>query len=140
MRLTGGGQLRFIDFCKKLYREYEHDAVSDTSAQLSYYLLFSLFPFLYFMAALIAYLPLQTPFEQLMARMRPVVPRDAMALIDAHLRALVSQPRPRVLTLALVGSIWSPRAAWTPSAGRSIWPTTSPSRAPGGRPRSPPSA
>jgi len=107
MRLTGGGQLRFIDFCKKLYREYEHDAVSDTSAQLSYYLLFSLFPFLYFMAALIAYLPLQTPFEQLMARMRPVVPRDAMALIDAHLRALVSQPRPRVLTLALVGSIWS---------------------------------
>jgi membrane protein len=107
MKLLGGGELRFVDFCKKLYREYEHDAVSDTAAQLSYYLLFSLFPFLYFAATLIAYLPLQGSLEQLLARVRPMVPREAMELIDSHLRALVSQPRPRVLTVALVGSVWS---------------------------------
>jgi membrane protein len=107
MKLLGGGQLRFTDFCKRIYREYEHDAVADTAAQLSYYLLFSLFPFLYFAATLIAYLPLQGSLDQLLARVRPMVPPQAMDLIDAHLRALVSQPRPRVLTLALAGSIWS---------------------------------
>src|SRR4051812_39904433 len=107
MKLLGGGQLRFTDFCKRIYREYEHDAVADTAAQLSYYLLFSLFPFLYFAATLIAYLPLQGSLYQLLTRVRPMVPPQAMDLIDAHLRALVSQPRPRVLTLALAGSIWS---------------------------------
>jgi membrane protein len=107
MRLLGGGQLGFVEFCKRLYREYEHDAVSDTAAQLSYYLLFSLFPFLYFAATLIAFLPLHGAMDQLLSRLRPMVPPQAMELIDAHLRALVSQPRPRVLTVALAGSIWS---------------------------------
>jgi membrane protein len=107
VRLTGGGELGFVEFCKRVYREYEHDAVSDTAAQLSYYLLFSLFPFLFFVAALTAYLPLGGPMEQLLDRVRPMVPAAAMQLIDSHLRALVSQPRPHLLTFALVGSIWS---------------------------------
>jgi membrane protein len=107
VRLTGGGELSFVEFCKRLYREYEHDAVADTAAQLSYYLLFSLFPFLFFVAALTAYLPLGGPMEQLLSRVRPMVPREAMELIDTHLRSLVSQARPRLLTFALIGSIWS---------------------------------
>jgi membrane protein len=107
MQLTGGGQLGFIELCKRVYREYEHDAVADTAAQLSYYLLFALFPFLFFVAALTAYLPLRGPMDQLLSRVRPVVPREAMDLIDTHLRALVSQPRPRLLTFALAGSVWS---------------------------------
>jgi len=107
MQLTGGGRLRFKEFGKRLYDEYEKDAVSDTAAQLSYYFLFSLFPFLFFVAALTAYLPLRGPMEQLLARVRPMVPGEAMSLIDSHLRALVSQPRPRSLTFALLVSIWS---------------------------------
>jgi len=107
MRLPGGGRLPFVEICKRLYREYEHDAVSDTAAQLGFYLLFSLFPFLYFAATLIAYLPLQGAMDQLLARLRPMVPGQAMELIDAHLRALVSQPRPKLLTVSLLGSIWS---------------------------------
>jgi membrane protein len=103
----GGGRIRFIDFCKRLYDEYEHDAVSDTAAQLSYYFLFSLFPLLYFVAALTAYLPLAGPMEQLLVRVRPVVPAEAMNLIDTHLRALVSQPRPHSLTVALLVTFWS---------------------------------
>jgi membrane protein len=107
MRLLGGGRLTFTELCKRIYREYEHDAVSDTAAQLSYYLLFSLFPFLYFAATLIAYLPLGAALDQMLVRLRPVVPRQAMDLMEAHLRSLVSRPRPHVLTVALAGSIWS---------------------------------
>lgn len=107
MRLTGGGELGFVEFCKRLYREYEHDALSDTAAQLSYYFLFALFPFLFFVAALTAYLPLRGPMELLLARVRPMVPGEAMTLIDTHLRALVSQERPRLLTFSLLGSLWA---------------------------------
>jgi membrane protein len=96
-----------VELCKRLYDEYEKDAVSDTAAQLSYYFLFSLFPFLFFLAALTAYLPLGGPMEQLLTRLRPMVPREAMSLIDTHLRSLVSETRPRLLTFALLGSIWS---------------------------------
>jgi membrane protein len=107
MRLTGGGELKFVEFLRRLYREYEKDAVSDTAAQLSFYFLFALFPLLFFLAALTAYLPLRVPMEELLARIRPVVPREAMELVDAHVHALLSQPRPRLLTFALAGSIWS---------------------------------
>jgi membrane protein len=107
MQLMGGGRLGFIEFCKRLYGEYENDAVSDTAAQLSYYFLFSLFPFLFFIASLLAYLPLGGPMEELLARVRPMVPAEAMALIDSHLRALVSQPRPRGLTVSLLVSLWT---------------------------------
>jgi membrane protein len=107
VKLPGGGALGFTEFCRRLYREYENDAVADTAAQLSYYFLYSLFPFLFFIASTTAYLPLGGPMDQLINRLRPLVPGQAMQLIDEHLHALVSQPRPRLLTFALFVSIWS---------------------------------
>jgi membrane protein len=107
LKLPGGADLTLWTFLKRLYREYENDAVSDTAAQLSYYFLFSLFPFLFFLAALTGYLPLQQPMDELLTRIRPMMPAPAMALIEDHLRGLVSQGRPRLATFALLGSIWS---------------------------------
>jgi membrane protein len=92
---------------RRLLRKYSTDAVSDSAASLSYYLLFSLFPFLLFVAALIAYLPLQTPVEHFLDRVRPLVPAQPMLLVEAHLRQLISRPRPHLLTLGLAGSFWS---------------------------------
>src|SRR3954470_3287368 len=107
MKLPGGGTLGIKHFFRRLYAEYQKDAVSDTAAQLSYYFLYALFPFLFFLVALTAYLPLRNPMEQMLDRLRPIVPAAAMGLIDEHLRALISQPRPRLLTFALLVSIWS---------------------------------
>jgi membrane protein len=90
-----------------LYRKYSADAVADAAAGLSYYFLFSLFPFLLFVVALIAYLPLETPVEQFLERVRPLMPAQAMVFVDAHLRDLISRPRPHLLTLGLLASFWS---------------------------------
>src|SRR6185295_18616354 len=84
---------------KKLYRKYEDHAVSDLSAALAYYFIFSLFPFLFFVVSLTAYLPLGNSISLLMDRLRPVLPAQAMALIDQHLHALVSETRPKLLTV-----------------------------------------
>jgi membrane protein len=101
-RSTGLG-----DVGRRLYRRYSTDGVSDSAAAASYYFLFSLFPFLLFVAALSAYLPLKTPVEQFLVRVRPMVPREAMALLDAQLRDLISREHPRLLTFGLLGSFWS---------------------------------
>jgi len=96
-----------IELCKRIYRKYTTDAVAGSSAAVSYYFLFSFFPFLLFVTALIAYLPLKTPVEHFLDRVRPVLPAQAMVLLDTHLRDLISRERPHLLTLGLLGSFWS---------------------------------
>jgi membrane protein len=107
MRLPGGGRMPFRAFVVDLYKEYEKNEVSDSAAQLSYYLLFALFPFLFFLVTLAAYLPLAHSVDDLLGRIRALVPGDAMSLIDQHVKTLVSHGRPRLLTLGLVISLWS---------------------------------
>jgi membrane protein len=104
MMYTGAGA---IELCKRIYRKYTADAVAESAAAVSYYFLFSFFPFLLFVTALIAYLPLKTPVEHFLDRVRPVVPAQAMVLLDTHLRDLISRTRPHLLTLGLLGSFWS---------------------------------
>ena len=57
-----------LEVGKRLYRRYSTDAVSGSAAAVSYYFLFSFFPFLLFVTALIAYLPLETPVEAFLGR------------------------------------------------------------------------
>jgi membrane protein len=102
-----GRTIRLAELGKRLYRKYSIDAVADSAAALSYYFFFSLFPFLLFIVALIAYLPLRTPIEEFVSRVRPMVPAQAMSLVEAQLRDLITRERPQVLTLGLLGSFWS---------------------------------
>lgn len=96
-----------IEFCKRLYRRYSASAVTGSAAAVSYYFLFSFFPFLLFVTALVAYLPLKTPVEHFLDWMRPLMPAQAMVLLDTHLRDLIARERPHLLTLGLLGSFWS---------------------------------
>lgn len=96
-----------IELCKRLYLKCSADAAAESAAAVSYYFLFSSFPFLLFVTALIAYLAVTRPVEHLIDRVRPMVPAQAMALLDTHVRGLISRGRPRLLTLGLLGSFWS---------------------------------
>ena len=49
--------MRLKTFAKRLYEEYENDAVADSAAALGYYFVFALFPFLFFLATLTAFIP-----------------------------------------------------------------------------------
>jgi membrane protein len=100
--------LTWREFGRRFVKEFQEDTVTDCAAQLSYYFLFSLFPFLFFLVTLVAYLPFAPgAVESMMGRIAPLVPGDAMALVDAHLRSLVNQPRPRLLTVGLLLALWT---------------------------------
>jgi pimeloyl-ACP methyl ester carboxylesterase len=98
---------RSIELGKRIWQKHSDDAVSGSAAAVSYYFLFSFFPFLVFVAALIAYLPLKTPVEHFLDRVRPALPAQVMLILDTHLKDLISRERPRLLTLGLLGSFWS---------------------------------
>ena len=107
MRIWAKTDLPLREFLRRIYQRYENNTVSDTAAALSYYFVFSLFPFLFFLATLTAYLPLGGSVETLLDRLRPVFPAQAMAVIDQHLHDLVSRPRPNLLTVGILVTLYS---------------------------------
>lgn len=108
MRLPGGGHLPAKTFAKRLYEEYENDGLADSAGALSYYFLFSLFPFLFFLATLTAYIPLvKSSSAMMLDRLRVFMPGEAMSLIDEHLTGLIAQPRPNLLTIGLLVALYS---------------------------------
>ncbi|HXJ22290.1 MAG TPA: YihY/virulence factor BrkB family protein [Polyangia bacterium] len=95
-------------FVKEIYREYVHDNVSDSAAILSYYFVFSLFPFLFFLATLTAYIPgVHQSVGTLLDRARAILPPQAMGIIDQHVHGLISRPRPKLLTIGLLVTLYS---------------------------------
>ena len=107
MRLPGGGSLPFLQFLKRLYVAQDDHAAFDTAAQLSYYLLLSLFPLLFVLTALLAYLPLGDAQVQLIIRMRSLMPPEAMKLVEVRLTSLLSAQHPRLLGLGVVFALWA---------------------------------
>ncbi|MGZ6141891.1 MAG: YihY/virulence factor BrkB family protein [Myxococcales bacterium] len=94
-------------FVKKLGARLRDNAATDRAAQLSYYFLFALFPFLFFVVTLAAYLPVKGVIGDLVARVDPLMPDEAMGIIRSQLTALTTQQRPHFLTLGLALAVWS---------------------------------
>jgi len=93
---------------KRIYQEYADHGVADSASTLSYYFVFSLFPFLFFLTTLAAYIPhVRASMDPLLARARTLLPAEAMTLVETHLHGLVARPRPRLLTLGLLAAVYS---------------------------------
>jgi membrane protein len=108
LRFPGGVRMRLRAFLKRLYEEYENDAVADSAAALSYYFVFALFPFLFFLATLTAFVPyIRQSVDTILSRAHAILPEQAVVLVDTHLRGLVERPRPRLLTLGLLATLYS---------------------------------
>ncbi|WP_338864018.1 YihY/virulence factor BrkB family protein [Myxococcus stipitatus] len=108
MRLPRLKDLTWREFIRRFVKELQDDTVTDLAAQLSYYLLFSLFPFLFFLVTLVAYLPFAPgAVDAMLDRIRPLVPTQALDVVTQHLTSLVSRPQPKLLTVGLVVALWS---------------------------------
>lgn len=100
-------KIRLWDFLVKLTRRISDNAATDRAAALSYYFLFALFPLLFFLVTLAAYLPVQGAIEDLLARIEPLVPDQALDIIQDHLHSLTTEQQPHLLTAGLLLALWS---------------------------------
>src|SRR5690625_2325358 len=75
------------------------------SAQLSYYFLLSLFPFLIFLFTLVGYLPISA--DVVFNVLREYVPPESMTLIQDTLVELTDNRRGGLLSIGIIGMIWA---------------------------------
>jgi membrane protein len=104
--LPGGGRIPLARLARRLYDKYFDHAVSSSAATLSFYFLFSLFPFLLALVTLTAYLPVFSPsMRRILEAARAVLPPEAMKLVEGHLMGVGA--RPRLLGIGLVATLYS---------------------------------
>ncbi|WP_106494599.1 YihY/virulence factor BrkB family protein [Lentibacillus sp. Marseille-P4043] len=92
-------------FFKQLFHRIFEDDIFGLAAQLAYFFLLSLFPFLLFLVTLIGYLPLDehvvTDF------LGTYAPKETMDLINDNIGQLVNNQNGGLLSLSIIGTLWS---------------------------------
>ncbi|WP_188455193.1 YihY/virulence factor BrkB family protein [Virgibacillus oceani] len=95
-------------FFKELYKRFEEDDVFGLAAQLAYFFLLSLFPFLLFLVTLIGYLPVdQLAFEGFMDFIETYAPSDITKLINNNIPQLLNNQNGGLLSISIIGTLWS---------------------------------
>ena len=79
----------------------------DRAAALSYYFLFSLFPALLFLTALLGYLPLTGLQERLMSYVVNVLPPEAARTVERTLSEVLHGSRGGLLSLGALATLWA---------------------------------
>src|SRR5699024_11574160 len=90
---------------KKFYVRIEETDVFGLSAQLAYFLLLSLFPFLIFLLTLVGYLPIE--FNMVISLIDSIVPDQMMELINENIYRLLNRQDGGILSLSIIGTLWA---------------------------------
>jgi membrane protein len=101
------GGLSIPELARRVWSEFQEDEVTDRAAALSYYFLFSLFPALLFLVALLGFLPLQGLQEQLLAYAREVLPPTAATTMERTLNEVIGTRRPTLASIGVLATLWA---------------------------------
>jgi membrane protein len=105
------GGLSPRELLRRVFSEINKDDVWGDSAQLAYYYLFSLFPFLMFLASLLAYIPIPDLMQQIMTMIGEFVPAEALDVVQDNVSDLLSRPRGSLLSVGILLALWSASSA-----------------------------
>jgi membrane protein len=100
-----------LGIARRTLSEIGEDNCLGLAAQLAFYFLLALFPALLFLVALIGYVPVEDALDELLATLGTVAPRELVALLRDQLREVTAGNEASLLTLGIVGAIWSSSAA-----------------------------
>lgn len=94
-----------IRFLKQLFERFVQAEVLGLSAQLAYFFLLSLFPFLMFIVTLIGYLPFDD--RMVNAVLAEYLPEDVVFMIDENLKEIMNNRSGGLLSISIIGTLWS---------------------------------
>lgn len=99
---------KVVTFSKQLFQKIIEIDAFGMAAQLAYFFLLSLFPFLLFIVTLIGYLRIEA--DRLIAFIGTYAPDEIMTLIDTNINQLTSEQNGGLLSIGIIGTIWSASA------------------------------
>ena len=88
-----------------LWERFSQHKVPDLAAQLSFYFLLSLFPFLLFSLSLLAYLPISS--DLVLSMISHYIPSVALPFVETNIRRILDIQRPELLSVSLLLALWS---------------------------------
>lgn len=88
----------------RIWDRYFEDQIGDLAAQLAYYLLLSLFPFLLLAVTIMGYLPISG--AELLETIQPYAPPSTYEFIRSNLHVITSQKSGKVLSISLIATIY----------------------------------
>lgn len=95
------------EFARQFLESFSRDQPFDLAAQLAYYALLALFPFVMFVLTVIGYLPMQGLDRQVMSAIYDVMPPQAAQLCDQTIHEVIGRQRGWLLLLTLVFALWT---------------------------------
>ncbi|MFD1360740.1 YihY/virulence factor BrkB family protein [Lentibacillus salinarum] len=96
---------RTVDFIKDLFQRVTDDDIVGVGAQLAFFLLLSLFPFLIFLMTLVGYLPLDA--GNVTGFIERYAPGEISQLISENVNQLVNQQSGSLLSIGIIGTLWA---------------------------------
>ncbi|WP_339229161.1 YihY/virulence factor BrkB family protein [Oceanobacillus sp. FSL K6-2867] len=90
---------------KQFYQRVEKVDVFGLAAQLAYFFLLSLFPFLLFLLNLIGYLPLDA--QVILDTIATYAPPQVMNLINNNIGQMLNQQNGGLLSIGIIGTLWA---------------------------------
>ncbi|MEC1291112.1 YihY family inner membrane protein [Bacillus mojavensis] len=94
-----------MNFLKELFGRYTLHEGQSKSAELAYFFLLSLFPFLIFMLTLTAYLPIST--DDVLGVVKQYAPGSAMSLIESITHKTLNDRNGGLLSFGIIAALWS---------------------------------
>jgi membrane protein len=101
------GALSVRELVGRVWRAFWEDELLDRAAALAYYFLFSLFPALLFLTALLGLLPGTGLIDQLMGYVGQVMPPEAATVVQKTVSQIVSGAGGGLLSVGAVAALWS---------------------------------
>lgn len=100
---------------KKAVAEFQRDDAPGLAAQLAYYLILALFPFILFLVSLMGTFSSPELAEEALEYFRQVMPSQVFDLVDSYMEAVLSgsNPAPGLLSFGLLGTIWAASGAFS---------------------------
>ncbi len=105
------GGLSIVELSKRVFYAVLADDCFGQAAQLAYYFLFALFPFLLFLITLLGYIPIPNLLDHLMDFLGRASPAEALALVRDHLHSLVNNPHSGLLSFGIIVALWTAASA-----------------------------
>ena len=92
-------------FIKEMYRRYVDDEVVAYGAEMAYYFLLSIFPFLIFIITLIGYMPI--PTENILESLSFLLPNASYELIQENVEQILNNRNLKLMSFGFISTLWA---------------------------------